>query len=31
MAMEPSMQRGVKDRRLYICAAMFAPIIVLAG
>jgi len=31
MAMEPSMQRGVKDRRLYIWAAVVVPIIVLAG
>src|SRR2546423_8899608 len=31
MAAEPSMQRRVSDRRLYIWAAVFIPLIVLAG
>src|SRR2546421_4652392 len=31
MAMETRIQRGVRDRRLYTWAAVFIPVIVLAG
>ncbi len=31
MAVEPSMQRNVRDRRLYIWAAVFIPLLVLTG